>query len=174
MKRVKYLLLALFFTLSFICPPVLATNRITLAEFLEGQGFSVVNATVRIVTNKDDTQHIEIIREIRSGEYEFSMISCVEKTADGLYNRKIVQDTPLDSKITIYPNTRTSKSMVEAIDNTGLTVTVTAYYTSVFAYPMVLYTPSGVTGKVHRTSGTNTVAKFTGYFTIPGELVFST
>lgn len=145
-------------------------------HFLLNQGIVCDDNThVRVVTEKDNSQHIVIWTRTERGTTEVTTLTCVDGVDGELVALKLFPDLLPNTEIQLVRGTRTSNSFVEPLGNSQVTVTVTAYFNSVtLLYPeiAVIYTPSGITGKVTRPDNcTSTVTSFVGYFTIPGLLV---
>ena len=153
-------------------------NGITLQTFLETNGVNISESMeLYIVTNIDDTQHIEVVEHLNNGDIEVNMISCIDETDDDITNIKIFPEAKAGSTIEIPMNVSTCAStpMNETIGSTGLTVTITAYYTVKYisgndGYLGNVYAPSGVTGKITRSSGSNVASNLYGFFALKGDL----
>lgn len=145
--------------------------------FLSDQGIRCSkNSSIKIVTNEDNSQHIEISEEVVPGIMKVTILSCVGEVDSELVSIKLFPEAQPGSKMQVDYPLRTSNGFSEVLGNTCLTVTMTAYYSSVWVWSpesAVVYAPTGVTGKIHRSSGSATATSFYGYFAIPGRLVTS-
>lgn len=178
MKKAVVVFLVICLITSFLCGAVFAASEDeTLSGFLLEQGITCSkNSTIRVVTNEDDSQHIEISEMIFPGFVQLTMVSCIGEANGELVSIKLFPDAQPGTVFRVENANRASNGFSEQLGSTHLTVTMTAYYTSVFVWSpesAVLYAPSGVTGKITRSSGSATATSFYGYFTIPGKLATS-
>ncbi|NLB55972.1 MAG: hypothetical protein GX811_09445 [Lentisphaerae bacterium] len=171
LKSIIAVVLTVVLFASFSIPvhaSVFGERRSTLGEYLEANGICFDgNTTITVVTKADESQYIQIVRNLDGGFFESSFLTGYQETKDGLVPAKIIDSISFSK----YVVSRASTVLEEPISSISITMTVTAYYTGGYIWDVgYRISPSGVTAKWSRTSGSNTVSYMNAYFTITGDL----
>lgn len=172
------LTIAILFSIMPMAYAVENENAMTLEDFLEENDIMPSDTLeVYVVTDAHDKQYIKTVKHLSDGNIAVNFLACVDEVNGEIVDVKILPNAQANTTIEILPaiSARASTPLTQNISSYGITITVTAYYTTVAAYieenhPMTLYKPSGVTAKWSRTSGSKTVTSMEFYFQLRGDL----
>lgn len=172
------LTVAILFSVMPMAYAVENENAMTLEDFLEENDIMPSDTLeVYVVTDADDKQYIKTVEHLSDGNIAVNFLSCVDEVNGEIIDIKILPDAQTNTTIEV-PRaglTRASTPLSENISRIGITITVTAYYTTQYiwadnGFMGTVYIPSGVTAKWSRSSGSNTVTSLTYYFQMTGDL----